>query len=313
MEPTTIAALSLAAAPAIASAFGGKKKYEQQPFLTPQQIEAQRMLRDFAQTGKFGEFQAGAEVSLGYGDYGPTGIEQTGLSSLQSLLSGGVPDRYKLGDMALQDFLQTSPQAIEAQFNPFKEQVGRQMRESETALKRGAGFAGNLYSTDTIKRLGDLQARGTETLTSELARLTNEALNRRLQAIPLAYQSAREQEATALNRIEASQRFGSLTRQLNDAQIKARDAELLRRRQELQMPIQAATSLSGASAQFGVPSITTSPYQDLLNMAGTIGGQYLGNELFGGQYKRLYGNPTATSPVPASGFGTFNRRGFLQY
>lgn len=259
------------------SLIGNKKKQQQIPLETPEQGAARRKLMDFADTGQFGDFKAGAEVPLGYGDYEMTGIEQQGQSALQDLLDQGLPQQYAAGDAALADYLKTDPTDVSAQYNPFRDQVNRQIKESNRALKRNAGFAGNLYSTDTIRNLGDIQARGNETLTSEMARLTDSALNRRLQAIPLAYQSGDAQQAARLNQIEASQRFGGLTRQLNDASIKARDAELLRRRQELQLPIETAKTVAGQTANYGVPSINTSPYGDLLGLVGQIGGQYLSN------------------------------------
>ena len=320
MVAPAIIAAGITAAPAVASLFGKKKKTSQVPLETPEQRAARQALLGFSQTGQFGDFQAGSEVPLGYGDFGATGIEQTGLSNLQNLLQSGIPDQFRMGDQALQDLLQTSPQAIQSQFDPFKTQVERQIRDSNTALKRGAGFAGNLYSTNTIRGLGDIQARGNETLTAQLANLTNEALNRRLQAIPLAYQSGQAQEGINLGRINASQQYGDLTRQLNDASIKARDAELLRRRQELQLPIQAAQTVAGGAPPFGIPDIKTSPFDDILGLAGQIGGNYLGNELFANQYKRnfpgadnmanspggsptRFGLPPSLSFLPQYGYG----------
>lgn len=256
---------------------GNKKKQQQIPLETPEQAAARRKLMEFADTGKFGNFTAGEEVPLGYGDYEMTGIEGQGQSALQDLLNQGLPSQYAAGDAALADYLKTDPTDVSAQYDPFKTQVQRQIRESNRALKRNAGFAGNLYSTDTIRNMGDIEARGNETLTSELARLTDSALNRRLQAIPLAYQSGEAQQAAKLAQIQASQQYGGLTRQLNDASIKARDAEILRRRQEMQLPIQAAQTVAGQQSNFGVPSINTSPYGDLLGLVGQIGGQYLSN------------------------------------
>lgn len=264
-----------AGANALLSSGGKGGSTTQVPLVTPEQQKAMSDLSAFSQTGKFGEFQAGAQVPLNYGDYNATGLENQGQSQLQDLLRGGIPDQYRLGDQALQGFLSTNPADVSAQFDPFRAQVERQMREADTNLKRGAGFAGNLYSTDTIRKLGDVQARGNENLTSQLANLTNQSLDRRLQAIPLAYQSAQAQQAAKLDQIGAAHQYGALTRQLNDASIKARDTELLRRRQELQLPIQAATSLAGGNVQFGVPSVQNpSPYADLLGLVGQIGGQY---------------------------------------
>lgn len=278
---------------------GGGDSGEMMIYETPEQKAARAKLGEFISTGRFGDFQAGAEVPLQYGNYAPTSEERMGLSSLQSLLRQGIPDQYRLGDEALRGIMATDPAAIERQFQPFRDLTERSMRDADTALKRGAGFAGNLYSTDTIRRLGDVQARGSETMTAQLAGLTNAALDRRLAAVPLAFQSAREQEGLALGRVDASQRYGGLERQLDDARVKARDTELLRRRQELQLPIQAAMSLGGGPVQFGPAPQAASPYQDLLNIVGGIGGQYLGNEVFARQNKRIYGGAT----VGGSGAG----------
>lgn len=246
---------------------------------TPEQKAARKMLLDFSKTGKFGNFTAGADVGLGYGDFNATAAENEGLSELQKLLSSGIPEQFQLGNNALKDILNPDPAFVASQFDPFKVQVERQTRDAVDEARRTAGYMGNLYSTDTVKRLGDVQARGNETLTSQLAELTNAALNRRLQAVPLAFQSAKDEEGTRLNRINASQQYGGLTRMLNDASIKSRDAELLRRRQELLQPIQAASSVAGQNANFGVPSVTTqtpSQTMELLNLLVKGGSAFAG-------------------------------------
>lgn len=273
----------------------GGDKVKQEALETPEQRAARRALLGFANTGKHGQFEAGAEMDLGYGDFGMTGIEGQGQSALMSLLQGGIPEQFRMGDAALQDFLQTDPNAIDAQFNPFRSKVDREARTASDAYKRSAGFAGSLYSTDTMRGLGEIESRGLESKTAELARLTDNAMNRRLSAIPLAYQSGEAQNATRLGQIGASQQYGGLARQLNDASIKARDTELLRRRAELQLPIQALTSVAGGAPQFGVPEVETSPYQELLGMAGQIGGNYLGNELYMKQYQRYF--PGSSGPL----------------
>lgn len=297
--------VAAAAAPVISAGVGaalggfGKKKKRQVPLEPPEVTAARQALYNYSKTGTYGDFTAGAEVPLGYGDYNATGIENQGLSSLQQLLSSGIPGQFKMGDDALRGILDGSQAGIDAQFNPFKDQVRRQINTSNNDLKRSAGFAGNLYGTDTVKRLGDVQARGNETLASQLAALTNQAADRRLQAIPLAYQSAQGQENIAQGRIAASQQFGGLTRQLNDQRIKARDAELLRRRQELQLPIQAAQTVLGAAPQYGIPEINASPLNDLLGLVGQVGGQYFTNKAFLGAPK-FTGNTVASGGYPYS-------------
>ena len=254
----------------VATGILGKKNTIKEP---PEITRARQLLGDFASTGKYGNFTAGAPVDLGYGDFNMTDAEKAGQTSLTNLLSSGIPDQFKLGDQALQDLLATSPGAIDKQFQPFNTITDRNTQDALTAQKRAAAFGGNLYTSKNIKALGDIGAKANETKTAQLAQLTNQALDRRLQAIPLAYQSGMDQQQYQLNNIGASQQYGDLARSLNDQSIKARDAEILRERQELQLPIQTATNLVGSS---WTPPVSSSPYADLLNLAGTIGGAYLG-------------------------------------
>lgn len=311
VAPLVAAAAAPVVSAGVSAALGGfgKKKTKQVPLEPPEITAARKALYDYSQTGTFGNFTAGAEVPLNYGDYNATGIEQQGQSSLQTLLSSGIPSQFQMGDDALRGILDGSQAGIDAQFNPFKDQVQRQINTSNNDLKRTAGFAGNLYGTDTVKRLGDVQARGNETLAAQLASLTNQAQDRRLQAVPLAYQSGQAQEGITQGRIATSQQYGGLTRQLNDQSIKARDAEILRRRQELQLPIDAAKSVIGAAPQYGIPEINASPLNDLLGLVGQIGGNLGGQYLQGEMFKKQFPGtvPSAATQYGYSPYGNGNK------
>ncbi len=251
----------------------------QVPLETREQREARQMLNKFAKTGVFGKFRAGEDLGLELGDFNITPYEQTGLSSLEALLNSGIPEQYQMGDAALKDLLATSPAQIDNMFQPFKTQVQRQTRDAVDSAKRNSAYTGNLYSRSAIRDIGDVEARGNETLASELARLTDSALERRLRAVPLAYESGRQQEELQKGRVQASQVFGSLTRNLNDSRIKARDSEIIRRRQELGLPLQAATAVAGQNSNFGIPSITTqqpSELMQILQILGPAAGAFFG-------------------------------------
>ena len=249
-----------------ASVVGGllsKNKQEQTPQETPEQLAARKAMLEYARTGKFGGFTAGEDIGLGYGDWGVTGTETQGLS-------------------AIQDLLNTSDEALEKQSSGYRGLMQRRIRESGDAFKRGMGsMVGGLYSTSTVRGLGDIEARGNETISAELGNLANAALDRKLSAAGAAMQ------------------YGGLARNLNNASVAERNQELLRRRQELQLPIQALSGIAGSgSVPYGVNSVQTSPYQNLLNMAGQIGGNYIGNELYMKQYRRYFSNQTPNPEVP---------------
>lgn len=239
---------------------------DQVPLETPEQRKARQMLLEFAKTGVFGNFTAGQDLGLGLGDFGITGTEEEGLTQLQELLQSSLPEQFAKGNAALDSMLNPDPSFVASQFDPFKVQVERQIADAVQGTKRNSAYTGNLYSTAALKNLGDVEAKGQETLASQLANLTNESLNRRLQAIPLAYQAGTAAENIKQNRIGSAFQYGDLTRRLNDAQIKSRDAEILRRRQELLLPLQSTQSLAGQNANFGVPSVTTSQPTELMQL-----------------------------------------------
>lgn len=259
---------------------GGKyDTMSQVPLETPEQRAARQLLLNYAKHGQIGGIKAGEDLGLSLGDFDMTGLEQTGLSQLSDLISGGMPGQYAMGDEALRDILNTSEAGIDKMFSPFKAIAEREGREASTALKRQAGFAGNLYSTDTVRRLGDVQARTSENTLAKLAELTNQALNRKTSAIPLAYQSAESQESTKRNRIADAMNYGQLQRNLNNQSIQAKYNEALRRRQEIMGQLDAASSVSGAPAQFGVPSVKVAqpnPYMDLLQLIVSGGARFAG-------------------------------------
>ena len=277
--------LALATLPALASSLlGSKKKNVRQELIEPPEVtEARRGLLDFGKTGAFGDFQAGEDLGLDLGNFDPTDIEQGGLGILRNLIGSELPGELDLATEALQSLLATSPEQIQSQFQPFKTSTERLLKESTDRLKRGSAFAQNLFSTDTIQGLGDVQARGNELLTQRLAELTNQALNRRLQAVPLALQTAGLREDIPLNRVSASQRFGGLDRLLSNARSEAERNEILRQRKEKLLPLDALKATVGSGpSQFGVPQINvpqTSPFQSVFDLVSQIGGNFLGTEL----------------------------------
>lgn len=287
---------------------GGGSGGDPYAMMDPAQAAARAKLASFMDTGKFGDFTAGAEVPLGYGDFNMTGIEGMGQSKLRDLLANGIPDQYRLGNDALAGILDGSQANMDRQFSAFNDQSERAIGESERALKRSAGFSGNLYSTDTIRGLGDIRARGNESKITELGRLTDQALSRRLQAVPLAYQGAESQQNAQIGQINAASQFGQLTRMLNDQSIKARDAELLRRRTELSMPIDVAKGLASSNVQWGTTPVQQSPYAQLLGTLGQVGGMYLGSfaggagAAAGGALGRQALTPSTPTPAPAPSY-----------
>jgi hypothetical protein len=266
-------------------------------------------------------FDAGADLGLSLGNFDITGVEQQGLTGIERLLSSAGDRNPLLGttQAALEDIIGGVDFDPSGSFSGFQDRLDRELRERSSDLRREAGFTGNLFSTGTIERLGDVQARGTEAGAAELGRLETEARDRRLKAIPIALQQALVGNELELSRllpgIESSFEFGGLERELSDTEAIREFNEGLRRRGESQSDLLRRRSEEGTDAlrrrgevlsdvgrkrseqlsvldllrtvlgsntPFGIPEITVpdqSPFQGAFDQAARIGGGLIGRGL----------------------------------
>lgn len=265
----------------IEGGFGGNgyDTTRQVPMETPEQRAARQLLLKYATSGQIGDITAGQDLQLGQGNYNLSGLEQSGLSRLNSMIAGGQPEMYGVANQGIRDLMNTSTAGLDAQFSPFKAIAEREGQTAMDAAKRGAAFSGNLYSTDTVRKLGDVAARTNESKMAELSRLTEGALNRKVQATGLAQQAGSLEESTNRGRTQDAFTYGGLERTLQNQQVEAANAEKLRRRQEIMGQLDAAGSVSGASVPFGVPEIKTpkpNPYMDFLQLVVSGGSKLAG-------------------------------------
>lgn len=241
----------------------------QVPLETPEQRMARQMLLKYATSGQIGGITAGQDAGITPGDYSMTGTEQTGLGQLNDYITSALPEGYGMANESIRGLLDTSTSGLDAMFSPFKAIAEREQREAESSAKRSAASFGNLYSTDTVRRLGDVSAKTNESKLATLSGLTNDALNRRVSATGLAQTSGTLEENSKRNRISDAMQFGSLQRDLNNQKVQEANAEKLRRRQEIMGQLDSASAVSGAPVQFGVPEIKTprpNPYMDFLQL-----------------------------------------------
>lgn len=256
---------------------GGGSSVEQQPLETFEQGVARRRLLDAATSGRFGDVTFGED--LGFDTSAGTDMteaEKMSQDRLLALVSGGIPEEFDMGRSALETSLAMSPEMVEAQFEPYRKQVEREIRNRSDDLKRRASFTGNLYGTDTIERLGDVQARGTETLAGRLAQLTNEALDRNLRGAQIAGDLGTARQASEFGLIGGAQQYGALPRLLEAAKESAFQDEVLRQRAEKIGTLDLLSTVAGTPSNFGVRSVETpSMMQNLLGSVASGFGQAL--------------------------------------
>lgn len=268
---------------------GTKKTQTQVPLEPPEITAARKSLSDYANTGVFGtgdnQIVAGQDLGLPLGNYDINSTERSALSNLEQIINASLPSSLTSANDTLNNFLNDTSIDPAGQFAPFKTAVERELRDRTNELKRSAAFAGNLFSRDTIQNLGDVQARGQEQLTSALAELTNQALNRRLSAAQAAPGVAGAIDTLNSNRIRDALSLGGYERNLSNVGAEVQRNELLRQRDEQLGRINALQAVLGSTPQYGVPSIDytePSPFQNFLNIVAQIGGKAVGNALIPG-------------------------------
>lgn len=250
------------------------------PMETPEQQAARKALLDFTRTGKLGTYDAGAAYTGALGDFSPTSLENSGMGQLSSLLTSGNSPIFSAGQQTLQQLLggdTFDPLASGGVYQPFKDQVQRNINLATGDLKNKAAFSGNLYSTSTNKSIGQLEQQGQAQLTSKLGDLYQNYVQQKLSGIPMAAQYATTAQNLALNPIEAAFNYGGLNRNLATAGDQAGYQEFIRQQQAKSGQVNAAGTVANANVPYGVPSATVpiqSPWLDLLK-TGIQAGSYL--------------------------------------
>lgn len=274
-------------AASIGSSLFGKKKssVSQVPMEPPEVTLARQKLLEFARTGALGNYTAGEGYGGELGDFEMGGLESEGQSRLMSMIKGGNPEIFNSGKNELHKILTTDlydPYSENGLFKGFKYNLERENKDRADSLKRNAAFSGNLYSSNTARRLGDLEEQTANQSSSKLAELYDTFVQRRMSAAGQAVNAGTAEEAINQGRIDQTQRYGGLARTLNDTRIQRQMQDFLRKRQEQGQQVGALQSVAGSAPQYGVPNLSipqSSPWENVLAQAGNIGGNALAQYL----------------------------------
>lgn len=245
---------------------GNSTTIDQVPLRTPEQIAAQQALLGYGLTGT--GLPGFSEYTGDLGDFNETDLEKSGISKLTGLVNGGRPGIFDAGQNTVNDFLTSdkyNPLAAGGEYQPFKDELARNLQEETGNLKNSLAFSGGLYSTNTGKQVQNLNARAGNDLSSKLASLYSNYTNQKLNAASQAGQFAQEGQNLDLGLVDASQRYGGLSRDLTNAGDQSKLAAFYRSQQPR---LQALQGVAGAGANYGVPSLTVpspDPLQGLVN------------------------------------------------
>lgn len=279
----------IAGGSALASLFGGKDKdtVRLEDLFSPAQREAQNSLLQFGQTGRIGDFQAGGAFNGSFGDFTPTGIESSGLQALASNLNAGNSQAFTDAQDTFTRLANPSfdPDNPSSGFAAFARQVARATGDANDVLNREAAITGNRFNSRLLQEKGDLQARQSDALQTELARLFESAQNRSLAGAQGLSGLAALGENINQSRIGQALDFGGLERQLRTQEAQAKYNDFLRQRQERLGSVNALSSVLSKDTPLGQTSLTTST-PSALSQLGQFG---LGTLAERGAFDKLFG------------------------
>lgn len=252
---------------------GGKESVTQVPLRTPEQEAAQKGLLDFAKTGTYGGYTAGTPYTGSLGDFGLSSLEGAGLNVLdERLTQGGAGENFLNRLISTDEF---DPLKEGGAYDALQGRIDRSIREASDAAKRNAGFAGSLYSTDTIRKLGDVQAKGVETKAATLASLYDNYMGRKTAAAPTFSNIRRQNVSDAFA-------YGGVPRNLRTAEAQAKYGEFQRQQGEKATQVNALTSLAGMNTPYGVPTVSVpknNPWMNVMSLLSQFGGRAVGSYL----------------------------------
>lgn len=264
---------------------GGSTSVSQVPLETPEQKEARSGLLNFANTGSVGNYTAGTPYTGSLGDFGLSALETSGLNNVAGRLTSGPSSLSTMGTDALKDLLTTD------KYNPLNQNgmiagltgaIDYNTNLATNAAKRSAGYSGNLYSTDAVRNLGNVQAQGANTKATTLAGLYQNYVGQKLGAIPQAFAADQQNFDQARAKTADAFTYGGVQRSLNTAKDQADYAEFQRQRQEKQGQVSALTSVASNNTPFGVPSVSVpnaNPWMDVMNLLAQFGGKAAGTAI----------------------------------
>lgn len=261
------------------NAFGGGGSVEQKPMLTDQQKSAQQALLNFGNTGVT---PWGYDFTQGYGgplgNYSMTPLTQQGQNALSASLTQGMPAVFNTGTGYLSNFLNTpfDPNAGGA-YSGLTAGIDTNTQKAIDAQKNQAAWGGNLFSSQNARAIGDINTNAANTKSNILANLYLQNQQQKLSAAGQAVTAGTAENQGQLAQIAASQSYGQLAQQLQDAQAKDAYSAWLTQRQAMLQPLAALTNTAGQNANYGVTSVpVASPWNNLLNTMSSTGAYLLG-------------------------------------
>ena len=206
-----------------------------------------------------------------------SGPEQTGLKGLEGYLASALPTEGSLYGAAKGEVEKTlGGQEYDpiggAYYQAYRTQVMRELEEAKDRLGAQTSARDKFFGGGRIQVAGELEEQATSDLAMILGQLFERERERKSEAVPEAMRLATFEEMAPLQRVEASQRFGALPRQVEQSALDAEYAEWIRQMTDLGIPLDVATGMSTYQPSYFMeePTPAGGGYGDIASVLGQI-------------------------------------------
>ncbi|MGD8787713.1 MAG: hypothetical protein PVJ60_09835 [Phycisphaerales bacterium] len=225
------------------------KKTKVKPLILPEQ-------RSFLKTGLAESTPGAVERLRRSGEAYPgelsapmSGFERKGLDTLEDWLGSSMPTESKLYGLGGQEYERTLGSdyydpSEGKYYQAYREAVMRELKEAKDRLAARTSASDKFYSGGRVAGEAELEETAVGDLALVLGQLAERERERRLGTVPAALDFLTTGEAYPMARVAASQEYGGLPRELEQAGLDREYNEYIRQMQDLGIPLQTAVALA---------------------------------------------------------------------
>jgi len=176
-------------------------------------------------------------------------FEETGLAGLKDWLGGELPTEGTLFKSAADEIQKTlSGEAYDPvhgeYYQAYRTQVMRELEEAKDRLAARASAGDKLFGGGRIATEGEMEESAVGQMAVTLGQLQERERERRLGAVGQALEFTRYGEEAPEQRVRASQLYGALPREIEQAEMDAEYQEWMRQLNDLGISLDVATGLA---------------------------------------------------------------------
>jgi len=196
-----------------------------------------------------------------------TPYEQQGLQALGGYLDQPLPTQDTLFGAARGELEKTLSDQYDpagsAYYDAYRTAVLRELSQAKDRLAAETSSRDAYFGGGRIKETSELEEGAMGQLAQVLGQMFENERTRKLSAVPMAQDLLGFQEQAPLQRIAASQQYGSLP-------FEREYGEYIRQMQELGIPLNTAMSLLTYRPEYYQPGYEASPFEQEMQMAGQL-------------------------------------------